>query len=313
MGKSLKDIDGMPLPDSAMLSDRGKCLINEELDYNKEDLKEVHDKSFALLNHCQNLAYEAIMASVFNEKGHLLFITGHEDKSVVLLKIHDQMSTLAADQGDEKSSGFGASNPKPSAEDPTVQARGFFQGHADTIEDVQFFPSSYYVTCQDSISPESCLGNFNLKPFYSSFLPMGHSEPFAQFSQMRPIGMESLVAPRMPMYPPGGPSLGVKKDGKGPKNPFKNGLQILNGICDGSCNGPSLAQRFVGLTAAPGPEQGLTALVAMAWAMVHQPDHHNWPGNGSTASVVMVRATVHRFHDGPSACPSLLGSSDSSL
>ncbi|KAL3350540.1 hypothetical protein AABB24_023138 [Solanum stoloniferum] len=30
----------------------------------------------------------------------------------------------------------------------------------------------------------------------------------AQFSQMRPIGMASAVAPRMPMYPPGGPGLG---------------------------------------------------------------------------------------------------------
>ncbi|XP_016554266.2 G2/mitotic-specific cyclin S13-6-like, partial [Capsicum annuum] len=37
----------------------------------------------------------------------------------------------------------GASNPKPSAEGPTVQARGIFQGHDDTVEDVQFCPSSY--------------------------------------------------------------------------------------------------------------------------------------------------------------------------
>lgn len=30
----------------------------------------------------------------------------------------------------------------------------------------------------------------------------------AQFSQMRPVAMTSSVAPRMPMYPPGGPGLG---------------------------------------------------------------------------------------------------------
>ncbi|KAM3383360.1 G2/mitotic-specific cyclin S13-6 [Capsicum galapagoense] len=36
----------------------------------------------------------------------------------------------------------GASNPKPSAESPTVQARGIFQGHDDTVDDVQFCPSS---------------------------------------------------------------------------------------------------------------------------------------------------------------------------
>ncbi|KAM3234137.1 hypothetical protein P3L10_019496 [Capsicum annuum] len=36
MGKSLKDIDGIPLPDSSLLSDRGSRLINKELDYDKE-------------------------------------------------------------------------------------------------------------------------------------------------------------------------------------------------------------------------------------------------------------------------------------
>ncbi|KAF3635418.1 hypothetical protein FXO38_13222 [Capsicum annuum] len=56
MGKSLKDIDEMPLPDSALLSDRRNRLINEELEYNKEDLKKMHDKSFALLNDYQKLA-----------------------------------------------------------------------------------------------------------------------------------------------------------------------------------------------------------------------------------------------------------------
>ncbi|MCD7462046.1 hypothetical protein HAX54_047657, partial [Datura stramonium] len=77
MGKSLKDIDGMPLPDSALMNDRGKRLINEELDYDKGALKEMHDKSFALLNHFQNFAYEAIMTSILNEEGNLFFINGH--------------------------------------------------------------------------------------------------------------------------------------------------------------------------------------------------------------------------------------------
>lgn len=30
----------------------------------------------------------------------------------------------------------------------------------------------------------------------------------AQFSQMRPVAMTPSVAPRMPMYPPGGPGIG---------------------------------------------------------------------------------------------------------
>lgn len=35
-----------------------------------------------------------------------------------------------------------------------------------------------------------------------------HASVQAQFSQMRPIAMAPTVAPRMPMYTPGGPGLG---------------------------------------------------------------------------------------------------------
>ncbi|XP_019240131.1 PREDICTED: uncharacterized protein LOC109220120 [Nicotiana attenuata] len=77
MGKSLKDIDGMPLPDSALLNNAGNRLINEELEYDKDALKIVHDQSFALLNACQKLAYEAIINSVEKEEGRSFFITGH--------------------------------------------------------------------------------------------------------------------------------------------------------------------------------------------------------------------------------------------
>ncbi|XP_070044304.1 uncharacterized protein [Nicotiana tomentosiformis] len=77
MGKSLKDIDGMPLPDSALLRNVGNRMVNEELDYDKEELKILHDKSFALLNDCQKSAYDAIITSVENEQGRLFFINGH--------------------------------------------------------------------------------------------------------------------------------------------------------------------------------------------------------------------------------------------
>ncbi|PHU26201.1 hypothetical protein BC332_04533 [Capsicum chinense] len=43
-----------------------------------------------------------------------------------------------ADQGDAKFPGSGASNLKPSTEGPTIQARDIFQGHDDTVKDVQF-------------------------------------------------------------------------------------------------------------------------------------------------------------------------------
>ncbi|CAN4086939.1 unnamed protein product [Withania somnifera] len=82
-------------------------------------------------------------------------LSGGKDKSVVLWSIHDHVSTLAADQGDTKSPGSGAINPKPSAEGPTVQARGIFRGHDDTVEDVQFCPSSAQEFC--SVGDDSCL------------------------------------------------------------------------------------------------------------------------------------------------------------
>ncbi|XP_004229091.1 uncharacterized protein [Solanum lycopersicum] len=77
IGKSLKDIHGMPFPDSTLMNDIGNHLINEELEYDKGFLKEVHDKSFALLNDCQKIAYEAVIKSVVNEEGRLFFINGH--------------------------------------------------------------------------------------------------------------------------------------------------------------------------------------------------------------------------------------------
>ncbi|XP_049387184.1 uncharacterized protein LOC125851434 [Solanum stenotomum] len=77
MGRSLKDIEGMPLPDSALMRNVGNRLINEELDYDKDKLQILHDQSLALLNTCQRPAYEAIITSVDNEEGKLFFIHGH--------------------------------------------------------------------------------------------------------------------------------------------------------------------------------------------------------------------------------------------
>ncbi|KAL0463828.1 UNVERIFIED_CONTAM: WD-40 repeat-containing protein MSI4 [Sesamum latifolium] len=56
-------------------------------------------------------------------------LSGGKDKSVVLWSIHDHISSLAADQGAQKSPGSkgGAVNGKP-ADGSTVQARGFSRG-----------------------------------------------------------------------------------------------------------------------------------------------------------------------------------------
>ncbi|KAL9169712.1 hypothetical protein ABFS82_04G096600 [Erythranthe guttata] len=78
-------------------------------------------------------------------------LSGGKDKSVVLWSIHDHISSLATDSGTQKSPG---SNGK-SGNGSTVQARGIFQGHEDTVEDVQFNPSSAQEFC--SVGDDSCL------------------------------------------------------------------------------------------------------------------------------------------------------------
>ncbi|ESR61324.1 hypothetical protein CICLE_v10017725mg [Citrus x clementina] len=59
----------MPLPNSSLIRDSGNRLVNEELDYDRDQLKKLHEKSFAALNACQKSADEAIMHSVDNEEG----------------------------------------------------------------------------------------------------------------------------------------------------------------------------------------------------------------------------------------------------
>ena len=67
----------MPLPDNTLMRNVENRLINEELDYDKGELKKMHEKSFKLLNSFQLPAYEAIISSVYNNEGTLFFIHGH--------------------------------------------------------------------------------------------------------------------------------------------------------------------------------------------------------------------------------------------
>ncbi|KAJ9547468.1 hypothetical protein OSB04_020011 [Centaurea solstitialis] len=75
-GKSLKEVDGMPLPNQSLLHESRNRLVNEELDYNREDLRVVHDTNFLLLNQCQKKSYDAIMDYVYEDRDDLLFIHG---------------------------------------------------------------------------------------------------------------------------------------------------------------------------------------------------------------------------------------------
>ncbi|KAH0705911.1 hypothetical protein KY289_010987 [Solanum tuberosum] len=85
MGRSLKDIEGMPLSDSALMRNVGNRLINEELDYDKDELQILHDQSLAMLNTCQHPAYEEIIASVHKKEGKLFFIHGHGGRDKTFL------------------------------------------------------------------------------------------------------------------------------------------------------------------------------------------------------------------------------------
>ncbi|XP_060189358.1 WD-40 repeat-containing protein MSI4-like isoform X1 [Lycium barbarum] len=79
-------------------------------------------------------------------------LSGGKDKTVVLWSIQDHISTLAADA--PKSAGSAGSIIK-SADNPSIGPRGIFQGHDDTVEDVQFCPSSSQEFC--SVGDDSCL------------------------------------------------------------------------------------------------------------------------------------------------------------
>lgn len=65
-----------------------------------------------------------------------------KDKCVVLWSVHDHISTLATEAGSNNKQGskVGVNNEKATGS-PSIGPRGIYQGHGDTVEDVQFCPS----------------------------------------------------------------------------------------------------------------------------------------------------------------------------
>ncbi|KAK9142346.1 hypothetical protein Syun_011746 [Stephania yunnanensis] len=91
-------------------------------------------------------------------------LSGGKDKSVVLWSIQDHISiSAAADQGSTKSPGSGSSSVKQDSKvggdsttmSPSIGPRGIYQGHRNTVEDVQFCPTSVQEFC--SVGDDSCL------------------------------------------------------------------------------------------------------------------------------------------------------------
>ncbi|XVF74409.1 hypothetical protein PTKIN_Ptkin13bG0108200 [Pterospermum kingtungense] len=92
-------------------------------------------------------------------------LSGGKDKSVVLWSIHDHISTLVTEQVPTKSPGSAGTSAKHASkgvggndkpvDGPSIGPRGMYQGHEDTVEDVQFCPSSAPEFC--SVGDDSCL------------------------------------------------------------------------------------------------------------------------------------------------------------
>ncbi|XAR67163.1 hypothetical protein NMG60_11013623 [Bertholletia excelsa] len=100
-----------------------------------------------LTGHQENAEFALAMC-----RAEPLVLSGGKDKTVVLWSIQDHVSTLTADA--TKPTGSGGSNVK-TTDSPSIGPRGIFQGHEDTVEDVQFCPSSAQEFC--SVGDDSCL------------------------------------------------------------------------------------------------------------------------------------------------------------
>lgn len=92
-----------------------------------------------------------------------LVLSGGRDTSVILWSIHDHVSVLAEASSDQSSRMSPKSDDDQSTKacfekyphSPAVGPRGIFQGHKDTVEDVQFCPSSPQEFC--SVGDDSCV------------------------------------------------------------------------------------------------------------------------------------------------------------
>ncbi|KAK7273577.1 hypothetical protein RIF29_14633 [Crotalaria pallida] len=79
-------------------------------------------------------------------------LSGGRDKFVVLWSIQDHISTLAGGGSNAKQ---GSRASEKGEESRSIGPRGIYKGHEDTVEDVQFCPSSEQEFC--SVGDDSCL------------------------------------------------------------------------------------------------------------------------------------------------------------
>jgi SpoVK/Ycf46/Vps4 family AAA+-type ATPase len=76
-GKSLKDYEGMQLPDNTVMQGLRNRLLNEELNYDRDTLQKESVEMLGKLNLDQKKAYDKIIQSVSNKLGKLIFVNGY--------------------------------------------------------------------------------------------------------------------------------------------------------------------------------------------------------------------------------------------
>ncbi|KAM0832093.1 hypothetical protein ACQ4PT_065114 [Festuca glaucescens] len=76
-GKTLKEYPGIELPNSSGLKELGNRLLNEEMNYNKQELKDEHLSIFHNLNSKQRHAFDSIIESVDKNLGKQIFVDGY--------------------------------------------------------------------------------------------------------------------------------------------------------------------------------------------------------------------------------------------
>ncbi|KAK1265218.1 WD-40 repeat-containing protein MSI4 [Acorus gramineus] len=146
-------------------------------------------------------------------------LSGGKDKSVVLWSIQDHI-TSSTDPSKSPGASSGSSSVKQSpkggndkvSDGPAVGPRGVFQGHEDTVEDVQFCPSSPQEFC--SVGDDSCLILWDARvgsspitkwsPDKASVFGSAAEDGFLNVWDHEKVGKKKdRIGNRMPNSPPG--------------------------------------------------------------------------------------------------------------
>jgi hypothetical protein len=83
--KSMKDYPQIEMPSADQLAEIGNRLMNEETNYNMDEQRDQHHRIYNNLNEEQKNAFNAVMDSVDNNLGKLIFVEGYGGTSKTYL------------------------------------------------------------------------------------------------------------------------------------------------------------------------------------------------------------------------------------